>query len=339
MPTRSSPAKRPRYDIPPYSDGWFQVAWSSDVPRGTLKKVKHFGREYALFRDSDGELGLLDDICPHLGAHFSEGGCVVGNSVRCPYHHWHFDRHGGCVEIPHAKKIPANAKVTSHPVKEHSGLIFMYRDAANGAPTRPLPTIPGFDPSEYFPPGKYAFTMRIHPQDIMENIVDSAHFYAVHGHHMPKLDIATAAGHPVVTQEITVPRFGLELKTVLRFHLVEPGFHYTHLARLPGSNDGFLLASLVPVDEEYTTHRMSIFLRRGTPLISRAIRRFLLWEMIRTYKEDLRIWESKAYNSNPVLCDYDKGITKLRRWYSTFFAPSDLENHTKGENHSNDLRV
>lgn len=308
-----------RYDIPAYSRGWFQIAWSDDVKPGKLRKIRHFGRQYTLFRGEDGRVALLDDICPHLGAHFSDGGCVVKNTVRCPYHHWQFDGDGQCVEIPYAKKIPSKARVKSHKVEERYGLIFMYRDASEGEPTHDLPSIPGFDPEEYFPPGKYAFTMKIHPQDVMENIVDSAHFYAVHGHDMPKFEFSESAGHPVVTQNIGVPRFGLDLSVILNFHLVEPGFHYTDLAKLPTANGGVLLASLVPVDEQYTTHRMSIFFRKGFPVLSRLSRRYLLWEMIRTYKEDLRIWESKEYHSKPVLCERDYGIMKLRRWYAGFF--------------------
>jgi nitrite reductase/ring-hydroxylating ferredoxin subunit len=327
------PVLNPRYDIQPYSGGWFQIAWSNDVKLGEIRKIRQFGREYTLFRGSNGELGLLDDVCPHLGAHFSEGGCVVDNSVRCPYHHWHFDKSGECVRIPHAGKIPPKARVRSHSVEERYGLIFMYRDAEGGSATRELPSIPGFDQEDYFSPGRYEFTMRIHPQDVMENIVDSSHFYAVHGHGMPRFRFSESAGHPVVTQDITVPRFGLSLGVLLNFHLVEPGFHYTDLAKLPGASGGVLLASLVPVDEDYTTHRMSIFFRKGFPIVSRVARRFLLWEMMRTYKEDLRIWESKEYLSKPVLCDLDQGIMRLRRWYAGFLDPAArIPESVSGEN-------
>lgn len=49
------------------------------------------------------------------------------------------------------------------------------------------------------------------------------------------------------------------------------------------------------------------------------MRRFVISEMMRTYHEDMQIWESKEYLPHPVLCDGDGAIIKLRRWYAQFF--------------------
>ncbi len=313
-----------RYDIPSYTEGWFQIAWSKDLRRGELKKVTQFGREYTLFRGEDGKVGVIDDVCPHLGAHFSEGGCVKGNSVRCPYHAWEFDRTGACTGIAYAKKIPKKARVAAYTVVEKYGLIFMYRDKDGTAPDKDLPPIHDFDPGEYLDPKTFEFRIRIHGQDIMENSVDSPHFWAVHGHAMPTNKFFHEHGELRVDQVSSVHRFGAELNFKIEFHLVEPGFHYLHFPRLPGGAKAFVFSSIVPVDDEYTNHRLTVMMKKTSiPGYSRVLRKFITWQMMKTYREDMQIWEHKEYHSRPVLCDGDGSIMKLRKWYAQFYEPTD----------------
>jgi len=314
--------KELRYDIPPYYQGWFQLGWSKDLRVGQLKKVKQFGQTFTMFRGADGKVGLLNDVCPHLGAHFSDGGCVKGNSVQCPYHAWRFDRTGRCTEIPYAKKIPVKARVESHHVEEAYGLIFMYRDKDGTTPKYPLPSIENFDQSEFMEPYTYDFKVRIHGQDIMENSVDSPHFWAVHGHAMPVNEFAEDGRQLRISQTSCVQRLGTTLNFRLEFHMVEPGFHYVHFPTLPAGATALVFSSLVPADEEYTNHRMTMMIRKSKiPGFSKILRRFIDWQMMKTYHEDMQIWESKEYHSRPILCDGDGSIMKLRRWYAQFHDP------------------
>lgn len=312
-----------RYDISPYYEGWFQLGWSRDLARGQLKKVRQFGTTYTMFRGEDGIVGVIDDICPHLGAHFSEGGCVRGNAVRCPYHNWSFARDGRCVDIPYSTKIPVKARVVGHTVAERDDMIFMYRSANGGPPKTPLPRIENFDASEFCAPERYEFSIRIHGQDIMENSVDGPHFMAVHRHSLPEFVFREDQGSLRVSQQMSVARFGTTIDFRLEFHLVEPGFHYVHFPKLPGTT-ALVFSSIVPIDEEYTSHRMTFFVKKtSVPGWSQVVRRFLIWQMMKTYREDMRIWENKEYQSHPVLCDGDGSIIKLRRWFAGFLDPKE----------------
>ncbi len=316
-------APQSRYDIPAYTEGWFQIAWTKDLGRGEIKKVRQFGRDFTLFRGQDGKVGLIDDVCPHLGAHFSEGGCVKGNAVRCPYHAWEFDRDGACVNIPYAKKIPKKAQVGSYTVVEKHGLIFMYRDKAGSRTDAPLPPIHDFHVGDYVEASTYEFKIRIHGQDIMENSVDSPHFAAVHGHAMPTNAFFTEKDELRVDQTSSVHRFGKTLHFKIEFHMVEPGFHYMFFPELPGG-EAFVFSSIVPVDEEFTNHRLTLMVKKTRiPGYSKILQRFITWQMMKTYKEDMQIWEHKEYHSRPVLCDGDGSIMKLRKWYAQFFEPQD----------------
>lgn len=308
-----------RYDIPPYTHGWFQMGWSDELAIGQLKQLHHFGRTFVMFRGEDGQVGILDDICPHLGAHLSEGGCVKGNSVRCPYHHWAYDRSGQCTSIPYAPKIPVKARTRAYAVVERYGMIFMYRNQEGTQPTYDLPVIDDFDPNDYTAPVRHDMEVRIHGQDIMENSVDSPHFAAVHGHAMPVNAFRQEGTQLWITQKSTVKRFGTTLRFRLEFHMIEPGFHYCHFPEMPGPA-AFVFSSIVPVDETRVRHRLTLAVKKTkVPGLSQFFRSFIIWQMMKTYREDMRIWESKEYLARPVLCEGDGSIMKLRNWYRNFF--------------------
>ena len=47
----------------------------------------------------------MRDTCPHRAAPFSEG-CIIKNTVECPYHGWRFDVDSGiCKTIPSLTRI------------------------------------------------------------------------------------------------------------------------------------------------------------------------------------------------------------------------------------------
>ena len=61
--------------------------------------VTLLGERLVLFRDNGGELGLIGRHCLHRGADLCFGR-REDNGLRCPFHGWHYDRNGQCVEQP-----------------------------------------------------------------------------------------------------------------------------------------------------------------------------------------------------------------------------------------------
>lgn len=103
--------------------------------------VKLLGEDLVLFRDSAGELGLIERACPHRGADLCFGR-LEDNGLRCPFHGWHFDRTGQCVEQPgepEGSRMHEQIRVKSYPVVERNGIIFAYM-----GPGDP-PEFPNFD--------------------------------------------------------------------------------------------------------------------------------------------------------------------------------------------------
>jgi phthalate 4,5-dioxygenase oxygenase subunit len=121
---------------------WQPVALSDELA-GTrpLKPVKLMGRDFVLFRDEDGILGMLDRDCPHRGADLAFGRLEDGG-LRCPFHGWLFDVKGNCLETPAepaGSKLCSRIKQSAYPVQERSGIIFAY--LGEGKP----PAFPAFD--------------------------------------------------------------------------------------------------------------------------------------------------------------------------------------------------
>lgn len=109
------------------TDGWVRIASVSDldIPRPVLP-ITLEGRRLVLFRDDEGALGLIGRNCPHRGADLCYGR-LEDNGLRCPFHGWHFDRTGQCVEQPaepEGSKMYEQIKVPMVPVVERDGEIF-----------------------------------------------------------------------------------------------------------------------------------------------------------------------------------------------------------------------
>lgn len=121
---------------------WQPVALSDELegPRPVVP-VTILGEKLVLFRDEKGELGLIGRHCPHRGADMCYGR-LEDNGLRCPFHGWHFDRQGQCVEQPgepEGSQMHKQIRTTAYKAIEKNGIVFAYMGP--GA----LPAFPNFD--------------------------------------------------------------------------------------------------------------------------------------------------------------------------------------------------
>ncbi|NKC01390.1 MAG: Rieske 2Fe-2S domain-containing protein [Pseudomonadales bacterium] len=80
-----------------------------------------------LYRDGDGNPGLLYPRCMHRGTDLIYGK-VEQTGIRCCYHGWVFDSQGHCLEIPTEtnEKLRQRIRQPWYPVMEKFGLLFTY---------------------------------------------------------------------------------------------------------------------------------------------------------------------------------------------------------------------
>lgn len=92
---------------PPFPNGWFSIAESSEIVSGAAKSISCLGEDFAVFRSTkDDQVYVLDAFCPHMGANLGVGGIVRDNCIECPFHQWRFNgQDGKLMEIPYSKSL------------------------------------------------------------------------------------------------------------------------------------------------------------------------------------------------------------------------------------------
>ena len=108
---------------------WHPIATSEQLhePDGDPQLARLLGENFVMFRDSNGKVGLMDELCMHRGASMVLGR-VEDGGIRCIYHGWKFAVDGTLMETPnHADpRLRERLKANSYPVREQSGLIWAY---------------------------------------------------------------------------------------------------------------------------------------------------------------------------------------------------------------------
>jgi phthalate 4,5-dioxygenase oxygenase subunit len=97
------------------------------------------GEKLVAFRDSNGQVGLVDAFCPHRGAPLFFGRNEEAG-LRCVYHGWKFDVAGACVDLPSAAEgdtFKDKIKIKSYPCQEVAGMVFAYMGPADKQPPFP----------------------------------------------------------------------------------------------------------------------------------------------------------------------------------------------------------
>jgi nitrite reductase/ring-hydroxylating ferredoxin subunit len=215
---------------------WHPVLLSADLPQpdGPPVAVKVLSESLVAFRDSEGQVGLLDEACPHRGYPLSRG--INGNRrLTCIFHRWAFDVTGRCVDdLPDAGQIRARA----YPTVESAGMIWAYLGPADAPPP---------------PPPRFGFSSLPPEQLVVTRSPVRATYLRCAGEHL--LAAYPAAGHATAPLAIEDTAHGLRLSvgggggeggSVPAFAVWHVLPAYTFVP-WPGAGGGVLVC--VPVDE------------------------------------------------------------------------------------------
>lgn len=109
---------------------WHAAALAREViePDGPPIRVRLLGEDLILFRDSQGDTGLVDAYCPHRRAPMFFGRNEECG-LRCVYHGWKFDRNGHCIDMPSEPPeslFKMKVSITAYPTHEAGGIIWAY---------------------------------------------------------------------------------------------------------------------------------------------------------------------------------------------------------------------
>jgi phthalate 4,5-dioxygenase oxygenase subunit len=109
---------------------WLPALLSSElVADGTPVRIRMLGEDLLAFRNSAGDVGVVEPYCSHkLAPLFFGRNEECG--LRCVYHGWKFDVTGACVDLPNvdragAEKMKPQAAIRAYPAREAGGVVWI----------------------------------------------------------------------------------------------------------------------------------------------------------------------------------------------------------------------
>jgi len=306
-----------RYPFP-VANSWYAVAVAADLAPGDVRPLKYFDRDLVLFRTAAGAPKVLDAFCPHLGAHLGWGGIVDGDNVICPFHGWKFDGQGRCTEVPYATKIPPKASIDCWPTIERNGVILVWFHADKKPPQLDVPMLAAFNtPTGWLPPGVLRWQVRTHNQEVMENVIDAAHFRHVHRMENPppvhSMEMTEGTLHvkffAAPNTNIDVTMYGLGMQVIEEHSGLGSGCEFIHATYITPTADDH-----VEIVQLYTVQRLA------SEQESRKHHDEWRQVMAENLERDINIWNHKAYIGTPVLAENDGPVLAFRRWAQRFYG-------------------
>jgi 5,5'-dehydrodivanillate O-demethylase len=311
---------------------WLPFAGASELDKTPTKAVRLLCEDLVVYRDLDGNYGLIDRHCPHRRADLSYG-FVEKCGLRCNYHGFLMRHDGAVTEIPYDdtahpnQDLKSQVKVKAYPVREVAGLLFAYMGPA------PVPELPVWAPFTW--QGGFRQIVR---SDIpcnwfqcQENSCDPVHFEWMHDNWSQRLNDS----HEYATKHLQIA-----------FDEVEYGHAYRRIREGQEDNSplwtigrlalwpiGFYLGEhfewRVPVDDENT---LSIAWfhdqppKDAKPLVQTSIPTWESpimdadgrWITSHVINQDIVAWVGQgriADRTKEFLAASDRGIIMMRRRY------------------------
>jgi phenylpropionate dioxygenase-like ring-hydroxylating dioxygenase large terminal subunit len=311
--------------------GWFQVAWSAEVGVGDVVRMKYFDRDLVAWRGESGEVTVMDAYCQHLGAHLGYGGTVVGDRIQCPFHGWQWSSAGRNVCIPYEDHPNLGRRIRTLPTAERNEAIYVWHDVERRAPYFDVPDVftswdDGAAASDYHPASTlFRETLELHPQYVMENGVDFAHFKYVHK--VPLVPIFTRQDfdEPVSYVDFTISFDGATASpddVNSGVHAINAGLGLA-VTKSWGMIDNRTASAVTPVDDRTCDVRFSVWIAREPGLDeerSRARAQRHAQGVIDQFLADIEIWSHQKYADPAALARGEyAGFTALRAWAQQFY--------------------
>ena len=338
----TAPNANGRFPFTPFPRGWFFFELAKNLPPGRLVARQWMGEETVAWRDDAGRICVANAFCPHLGAKLAPetGGTVRDGHLVCPFHGFRYDATGACVATPSAPPNPA-CRLRVFPADEVNGFVFAYHDEDGRAPHWRLPVR---DEAGWTKTLTHVYSLKTHPQETSENVIDLSHLTHLHG-----FDRVVHSGRV----EIDGPRLRTDfrfdgdyrfpllraLRTELRAQVEIWGLGFLFVetvSRALGARTlNWFLAT--PVDGERVDVLVSAKVQAldddgvgALRLVPKRLREkimlpLVLYEFKKNIERDFMVWENKAYREYPLLNAADGDILQFRRYCTQFYPESGVD--------------
>ena len=141
-------------------------------------RVTILGESFVAFRDTNGTVGFLDELCCHRGASLTLGR-VEDCGIRCLYHGWKYAVDGTIMETPNLATPTFRERVKhgAYPVREAGGLGWVYLGPPGSEPPFPEFSWASAEPDEL---AVSEMIMDCNWMQVLEGSIDSSHVAILH---------------------------------------------------------------------------------------------------------------------------------------------------------------
>jgi 5,5'-dehydrodivanillate O-demethylase oxygenase subunit len=240
---------------------WHPIAPQTAISQAKpTHRVRIMGENLVLYRDLSGNLGLVQERCPHRSASLALG-IPQDQGIRCPYHGWQFNSEGQCLSQPFEEVDGPGFKdrvaIPAYPVQELGGLIFAYMGP------QPAPLLPRYDVLADEKQDHYIGITELPCSwlQCQENSADPVHFEWLHAE-VGNMVAARLGLEPVMTPkrhlkiDFDLFEFGIMKRRLLEGDDPEtsPDWNIGHPLLFPNMLAGGSMQFRVPIDDEHTLH-------------------------------------------------------------------------------------
>lgn len=257
---------------------WIPALLSEELPEagGKPVRIRLLGENLVAFRNTDGQVGVLDERCAHRKASLVYGRNEDGG-LRCLYHGWTFGVDGTVIDMPSeppGSPLKEKVRQRAYPVQECGGFVWVYMGPQEAMPPFERPP---FSQDEATRTSIVKIIVPCNWAQIEEGQIDSAHSSTLHSSDMvpDRIDSAAATDTRWLRPSTDrAPRF--------RTQRTDYGFRYVALRRpiknaatheyarvtvyvapflsLIPPNTSYNVASLiVPIDDEHSSFHFIAF--------------------------------------------------------------------------------
>ncbi len=178
-------AGRNRFDEASFMTQFFRNTWYVAASAGELEAGQRplrrifLQQPVALYRLPDGSPVALQDRCPHRLVPLSLGK-LIGDRLQCIYHGLQFDRTGACVHNPHSGSGANRIRVTSYPLTERYGYVWIWPGDPARADASLIPRLDFLDDGARFAVVRGYLKVQANYELISDNLLDLTHVEFLH---------------------------------------------------------------------------------------------------------------------------------------------------------------
>lgn len=187
---------------------WIPAFETEELPHPDCPpvRVKLLGEELIGFRDTNGNVGLVDEYCPHRRVSMWFGRNEECG-LRCAYHGWKFDVNGKCVDLPSEppeSNFKDKVRIKSYPCEERGGVIWTYM-----GPPELKPELP--EQEWMLVPDSHRYVTKKWQEcnylQALEGGIDSSHVSILHSGSVNGLGVSKKSSSSDLLTKDTSPKF------------------------------------------------------------------------------------------------------------------------------------